>query len=101
MTKEAYFEMCEALNSEPIASEIPVVLDDLPYQVQVAIILYNGLKDEWEYMNGNYLGKQRSSITQHFDFMGVTDEDKRILYELICDIDNIRVKMIMDKKPKK
>ena len=30
MTKEAYFEMCEMLGSEPLESEIPLELDDFP-----------------------------------------------------------------------
>lgn len=101
MTKDAYFEMCEALGSEPIEEEIPLEIDDLPTEAQTAILLFNGLKDIWDHMNGTYLGKQRETISQHFDLMGVPEEDRRILYELICDIDNIRVKMVMDKKPKK
>ena len=34
MTKEMYFEMCEALGNDPVESEIPVELDDFPLEIQ-------------------------------------------------------------------
>jgi hypothetical protein len=36
MTKEQYFEMCEALGTEPDPLEIPIEFDDLHLEVQEA-----------------------------------------------------------------
>jgi hypothetical protein len=57
MTKDQYFEMCEMLGSEPSDSEIPVEFEDFPFEVQQAFNAYRMLRDEWDTMNGTYLGK--------------------------------------------
>ena len=62
MTKEAYFEMCDMLGSEPIEEEIPLELDDFPELVQQAFVIYGMLSDIWEGMSGSYLGKDYSLL---------------------------------------
>lgn len=57
MDKQAYFEMCEMLGSEPIDDEIPVEADDFPELVQKALHIYSYLPDIWEGMSGTYMGK--------------------------------------------
>jgi hypothetical protein len=101
MTKAAYFEMCEALGSEPIESEIPVEYDDLPIDAQEAIGIYVKLKDEWDSMNGVYLGKSYSGILDIFEILEVPKEDRRMVFELIGTIDKIRSKALEAKRPKK
>lgn len=100
MTKDAYFEMCAALNSEPIESEIPVEYDDLSIDVQEALSIYSKLKDEWDTMNGVYLGKSYNGILDIFDILEVPKEDRKTMFELIGSIDNIRSKAIEAKRPK-
>lgn len=100
MTKEAYFEMCDALGSEAIESEIPVEYDDLPIEVQEAIRIYNNLQDSWDYVGGNYIGKNLSGFSEIVTIFEIDQSDKRALYELIMHIDKIRAKSIQDKKPK-
>ena len=39
MTKEQYFEMCEALGNEPAESEIPIEFDDFPLVDSILILL--------------------------------------------------------------
>jgi hypothetical protein len=100
MTKQAYFEVCEALNSEPIESEIPVEFDDLILEAQQALQIYNNLQDSWDYMNGNYIGKNLMGFRDILEIFDVPKEDHRVMYEMIMHIDSIRAKAIRDAKPK-
>jgi hypothetical protein len=101
MTKQQYFEMCEQLGSEPLEEEIPIEYEDLPLEVQEALQLYNTLQDSWDYMGGNYIGKDLSYFGTILDLYEVPREDRRSLYELVIYIDQLRAKQIQDKKPKK
>ena len=100
MTKAAYFEMCEALGSEPLEEEIPVDYEDLLVDVQEALSMYHKLRDEWDTMNGVYLGKSYAGILDIFEIQGVLVEDRKTLYDLIGIIDTHRSKAIADAKPK-
>lgn len=100
MTKAAYFEMCEALGSEPLEEEIPVDYEDLLVDVQEALSMYHKLRDEWDTMNGVYLGKSYAGILDIFEIQGVPVEDRKMLYDLIGVIDAHRSKAIADAKPK-
>ena len=91
MTKEQYFEMCETLGSEPLESETPVEFDDFPDEVQMALSIYKVLRDEWEYMNGNYLGKNLNGIFDLFDVYDLDPKDKKYYLELIHIIDSVRI----------
>ncbi len=97
MTKDAYFEMCEALGSEPIEEEIPVDMDDFPPEVQDAFNLYYQLRDNWDTMGGSYLGKDTSSIFNFFDLYETEHPDRLFILSLIQHMDYIRGKMINDK----
>ena len=101
MTKEAYFEMCEMMGSEPIESEIPVDFNDFPITVQQAFGIYSKLRDEWDTMNGRYTGKNYSGILDIFTILDVPVEDRKTMFELIGLIDKYRSEMIEANKPKK
>ena len=101
MTKDQYYEMCEMLGSEPLESEVPVEYDDLPLEVQDALRIYNSLTDNWDYMGGNYIGKNLGSLRFILEIYEIEKEDHRSVYELILNIDRIRAKSIQDSKPKK
>lgn len=100
MTKDAYFEMCEALGSEPIDSEVPVTYDDLLLDVQEALDIYSRLKDEWDTMNGNYMGKSYAGLKDIFDILDVPTEDRKTMFTLIGMIDKHRAVSISEAKPK-
>jgi hypothetical protein len=100
MTKQQYFEMCEALGSQPLESEIPVEYEDLVLEVQEALQLYNCLQDSWDYMGGNYIGKNFTGFEYILDLYEVLPGYRKCMYELILQIDEIRAKQIQDKKPK-
>lgn len=98
MTKEAYYDMCEALGSEPIDDEVPIEYDDLLLEVQEALSIYSKLRDDWDGMNGVYLGKNYSGIMDIFSVLEV--EDKRTIFELILIIDKCRQDILESKRPK-
>lgn len=100
MTKTSYFEMCEVLGSEPIESEIPVEYEDLLVDVQEALSIYYRLRDEWDTMNGNYMGKNYSGILDIFTILEVPVQDHRTMFDLIGLIDRHRSKIIADAKPR-
>ena len=100
MTKDAYFEMCEALGSEPVDSEIPVDYEDLLIDVQEAMTIYSKLRDEWDTMNGVYLGKNYAGILDIFEILEISKEDRRTVFDLLGIIDKHRSKAIADMKPK-
>lgn len=99
MTKEAYFEMCEALGTEPVEEEIPVDVADLPTDVQQALDVYFKLRDEWDTMNGNYMGKSYAGILDLFKIMELPESDHRMIYDLIVLMDHYRSKAIKSNKP--
>jgi hypothetical protein len=100
MTKAVYFEMCEALGNQPKDDEIPVEYEDLYLDVQQVLGIYSKLKDEWDSMNGVYLGKSYAGISDIFDILEVPKEDRRMVFDLIESIDRIRSKIIEAKRPK-
>lgn len=101
MTKQQYLEMCEMMNSEPIEDEIPVEYDDLLTDVQEALNIYAKLRDEWDPMNGIYLGKNYTGILDIFELYEVPKEDRRTIFDLLNTIDTCRAKTINDKLKQK
>lgn len=100
MTKEQYFEMCEALGSVPKESEIPLDFSDLILEVQEVLHIYNLLQDSWDYMNGNYIGKNFSYLETVLKMYDVPHELQKTYFELLVTVDRIRAKQIHDSKPK-
>ncbi len=94
-----YFQMCEALGSTPKPEEIPVEFEDLVEEVQETIIVYNMLQDNWDTMNGLYMGKILLGISDIFDIAGV--DDRKTCFTIIQIIDNVRSSIINTKKPAK
>lgn len=94
MTKEAYFEMCEALGTAPVESEIPIELDDFPFEVQQVLEVYKTLKDDWDPMSGSYMGKHISGIQEIFDIFEVDKSDRRLYLQILNMVDAVRSKEI-------
>ena len=98
MTKEAYFEMCEALGSEPLDDEIPVEIDDFPLLVQDCLVLYSMLADRWDSMGGQYLGKDYSIVFNLFTVYQIQETEEQMLcLSFIQKIDAIRSEIINSK----
>ena len=98
MTKEIYFEMCEALGNEPIELEIPIEFDDFPIEVQQAFNAYRMLRDEWDTMNGNYLGKSFIGIKDVLEATEIEPSEQKFIIMLIRMIDTVRSDEINNKK---
>lgn len=98
MTKSQYFEMCEMMGSEPIESEIPVEFDDFPLEVQQAFNAYRMLRDEWDTMNGNYLGKSLIGVKDVLEATEIEQSEQKFIIMLIRMIDNVRSDEINNKK---
>lgn len=98
MTKEAYFDMCDMLGSEPIASEIPIEYGDLPLDVQEAYSVYTRMPDTWDTVSGLYIGKNYTGLLDIFRIMGV--EDEKLVLDIIILIDQARREVINKSKPK-
>lgn len=99
MTREQYFEMCNMVGNEPKEDEIPVEFEDLNEDVQYTITVYNMLQDNYDTMNGIYLGKSMAGISDIFNMMGV--EDPKSCFFIIGVIDRVRSEIINTKKPAK
>ena len=98
MSKESYFEMCEMLGSEPLDSEIPVEFEDFPFEVQQAFNAYRMLRDEWDTMNGNYLGKSLIGVKDVLEATEIEQSEQKFIIMLIRMIDTVRSDEINNKK---
>ena len=98
MTKDAYFEMCEALGNEPLESEIPVDFEDFPLEVQQAFNAYKMLRDEWDTMSGSYLGKSLIGVKDILEATEIDISEHKLIIMLIRIIDAVRSDEINNKK---
>lgn len=78
------------MGTEPVDEEIPIEFEDLPPEVQFSLSIYNRLKDDWDAMNGNYLGKSYVGMIDVFDLMEVPKEERLHVLNLINIIDEKR-----------
>ena len=98
MTKDQYFEMCEMLGNAPVESEIPIEFEDFTIEVQQAFNIYRMLRDEWDTMNGNYLGKSLIGIKDVLEATEIEPSEQKFIIMLIRMIDNVRSDEINNKK---
>ena len=98
MTKDQYFEMCEMLGSDPLESEVPVEFEDFPIEVQQAFNAYRMLRDEWDTMNGNYLGKSLIGVKDVLEATEIEQSEQKFIIMLIRMIDTVRSDEINNKK---
>jgi hypothetical protein len=101
MTKDLYFEMCAALGTEPVESEIPVELDDFVYLVQQCIQIYYVLPDMWDPMGGNYLGKDYSLVFKLLKLYLISKSENLLALEFLQYTDSVRSKLIAEKQKQK
>ena len=90
--------MCEVMGTEPEEDQIPIEFDDFPLEVQQAFAVYRMLRDEWDTMNGLYLGKSFIGIKDVLEAMEIEPDDQKFIIVLIRMIDNVRANEINTKK---
>jgi hypothetical protein len=100
MTKDQYFEMCDAMGSDPVESEIPVELSDFPFEIQEVFNIYYLLTDVWDGMSGTYQGKNTSIVFSLFELYKIDKEDQLVYLMYIRGIDNVRKRLINEKVKK-
>jgi hypothetical protein len=100
MTKEQYFEMCEALGSEPLSEEIPVEMDDFPIEIQEVFSVYYKLRDDWDYFAGIYKGKSYDGLVDILDILDIEKKNRKYLLEWIAVLDRFRSELIDAQRPK-
>lgn len=99
--------MCEAMGNAPIDSEIPVELDELLFETQQAIRLYQYLPDVWSNgMQPFYVGKDYTNLKFFMEVMDVDTEAYLYIIETLRDLDiknatSINGKMKRNTKAKK
>jgi len=90
--------MCEVMGNEPIEDEIPVDFDEFPIEVQQAFGIYRMLRDEWDSINGLYLGKSLIGIKDILEAMEIEPSDQKFIIVLVRMIDEVRSNEINSKK---
>ena len=96
MTKESYLDMCEQMGTEPIDTEIPVDLEDMPIEIEEAYHVYSLLPDKIDSFNGIYYGKALEHSPSILDFLDI--ESKKDILTLILIIDSVEREEINRKK---
>ena len=74
MDIEQYLQMCEQMGWEPKDEEIPKDPNDLSYNVQGALVLFNALPDIWEGMSGTWMGKDYSGLMDIMNIYGIDNK---------------------------
>ncbi len=98
MTKAAYFEMCEMLNEEPVEEQIPIEYEDFPDEIQQCFKFYYLLRDVWDPMGGNYLGKDMSTLFDIFKLYELDKQEQIYCIGIIHAIDHERGSLIKSKQ---
>lgn len=90
MTKETYFEMQEQLGEVVVPDDIPLDINDFPYEVQQALHLYSLLPDNYGGMSATWLGKDFSQLPFYFDIYEV--KYKRLTLDIMSITQSIKVR---------
>lgn len=90
--------MCEMLGTEPKEEEIPVDVDDLPFLVQQCFVIYSLLPDEWDTMNGGFLGKNYSIVFDLMKVYAVEELEIPLALTFLQCMDSVRIQLISEKQ---
>lgn len=87
------------MGTEPVDEEIPVEINDLPFQAQTALEIYSYLRDRYDSFSGTFLGKDLSNIKQVLEIWEVSLNEYKIIFMIINMIDSIRINALIKNKP--
>ena len=79
--------MCEQMGWEPKEEDLPQDGSDLSLECQQALTILNALPDNWEGMNGTWLGKDYSGLSAVMDIYEI--ESRREVFELLKEAESI------------
>jgi hypothetical protein len=86
------------MGNQPVEEEIPVDFDEFPIEVQQAFGIYRMLRDEWDSINGLYLGKSLIGIKDILEAMEIEPSEQKFIIVLVRMIDEVRSNEINSKK---
>jgi len=72
---------------EPKEEDLPQDGSDLSLECQQALTILNALPDNWEGMNGTWLGKDYSGLSAVMDIYEI--ESRREVFELLKEAESI------------
>ena len=78
--------MCEQMGWEPKEEDLPQDGSDLSLECQQALTILNALPDNWEGMNGTWLGKDYSGLSAVMDIYEI--ESRREVFELLKEAES-------------
>lgn len=88
--------MCELMGQDPVEEDIPLDLEDLAYQTQLALEVYQYLSENW--VETAYLGKNINGISEVFDILEIDSKyDRLLILRFIRIIDAHQSKKIGEK----
>jgi len=79
--------MCEQMGWEPKEEDLPQDGSNLSLECQQALTILNALPDNWEGMNGTWLGKDYSGLSAVMDIYEV--QSRREVFELLKEAESI------------
>lgn len=83
--------ICEQMNITPDPDKFPLELSDMPYQVQLAITIFQSLPDRFNSlgMEGSmYAGKDLASFGTLLEIYEITDSrDRQLILDVILHLD--------------
>jgi len=81
MNQDQYILMCEQMGWEIDENQLPRDPSTLSLECQQALLLLNSLPDNWEGMNGTWLGKDYSGLEAILNIYEVVE--RREVFELL------------------
>ena len=87
MSADQYILMCEQMGWEPKEEDLPQDGSNLSLECQQALTILNALPDNWEGMNGTWLGKDYSGLSAVMDIYEI--ESRREVFELLKEAESM------------
>jgi len=83
---------------EPVEEDVPIDISDFPELVQTCFIVYSRLPDIWDFMGGNYAGKDLNIIFELLNLYDLKLEEEQLLaLDFISIMDVTRTNLISEK----
>jgi hypothetical protein len=79
--------MCEEMGWEPDLEELPLEVQDMSYECQQALRLFNILPDKIEGMNGIWLGKDFAGLGDIMRIYKIEDSEEAFDLLQVCIIE--------------
>jgi hypothetical protein len=81
MTADQYIAMCEQMGWEIDMKQLPKDPSELTYEAQAALLVLRSLPDNWDGMNGTWLGKDYAGLSAIMDIYEI--DNRREVFELL------------------